>query len=168
MIRIPLQAASCTLLTVLALTGCRYGFTGGALPSDVKTVAVIPFENETTSSELPLELAEALREGLERRLGLRVATEDKADVVLRGKIRRYDADVPATVSADRQRSTVARRRLTIGLDIQLVNQRTGAILWQKAGMSADGEYGEGAEASGRKQAVERIVADVVEGAQSQW
>jgi len=161
--RFLLSAVPCALYAV----SC-YKFTGGALPSDVKTVAVIPFENETTSSELPLELAEALREGLERRLGLRVATEDKADVVLRGKIRRYDADVPATVSADRQRSTVARRRLTIGLDIQLVNQRSGAILWQKAGMSADGEYGEGAEASGRKQAVERIVADVVEGAQSQW
>jgi len=157
----------CAVPCALSAVSC-YGFTGGALPSDVKTVAVIPFENETTSSELPLELAEALREGLERRLGLRVATEDKADVVLRGKIRRYDVDVPATVSADRQRSTVARRRLTIGLDIQLVNQRTGAILWQKAGLSADGEYGERAEASGRKQAIERIVADVVEGAQSQW
>jgi hypothetical protein len=155
------------VLCVVALGGCRYGFLGGGLPSDIKTAAVLPFENETISAELPLELAEALREGLERRLGLRASTEEKADMVVQGKIRRYEADVAVAVSADRQ-NTTARRKLTIGIDIQLVSQRTGVVLWQKTGLVADGDYAERAEADGRKLAIERIVADVIEGAQSQW
>jgi hypothetical protein len=50
----------------------------------------------------------------------------------------------------------------------LVRQSDGKVLWQKTGLLAEGEYAERAEATGRKQAIDRIVADVIEGAQSQW
>ena len=33
---------------------------------------------------------------------------------------------------------------------------------------AIGDYPEGGEASGRKQAIDKIVTDVIQGAQSQW
>jgi len=150
------------------LAGCNYGFAGGGLPPHVRTVAVIPFDNETSSSELPRELAEALREGLEQRLGLRAAAEERADAILRGKIVRFDIDVPVAVSADRQQATSARRRLVISVNIELVDQASGKVLWGRNGLLAEGEYAERAEAAGRRQAIDRIVADVVEGAQSQW
>jgi len=35
-------------------------------------------------------------------------------------------------------------------------------------MRAEGEYAEASEPQGRRQAIERIVNDVIEGAQSQW
>jgi hypothetical protein len=35
-------------------------------------------------------------------------------------------------------------------------------------MQAEGEYADRGEANGRKQAIERVVTDVIEGAQSQW
>jgi hypothetical protein len=35
-------------------------------------------------------------------------------------------------------------------------------------MQAEGEYAERQEAAGRKQAIDRIVNDVIDGAQSQW
>jgi hypothetical protein len=147
---------------------CLYGFAGGGLPREVRTVAIIPFDNETASAELPRELAEALREGMERRLGLRSAPEARADAVLRGKIARYELDVPVAISANRQQATSARRRLAISLDIELVQQSTGKVLWEKKGLIAEGEYAENAEAAGRKQAIDKIVSDIVEGAQSQW
>ena len=156
------------LAVAVSLPGCRYGFSGGGLPPDVRSVAIIPFDNETTSSDLPRELTEALREGLEKRLGLRAAAEEKADAVVRGKIVRYELDVPVAVSADRRQATSARRRLAIGLDIELVRQSDGKVLWQRSGLMAEGEYAERGEATGRKQAIDRIVADVIEGAQSQW
>lgn len=152
---------------VLAI-GCGYSFQGGGLPSDIRTVAVIPFDNETASAELPLELGEALREGLEKRLGLRSAAETRADAVVRGKIVRYDVDVPVAVSADRRQATAARRKLTIGVNVELVNLRTGQVVWQQQGLVGEGEYAERGEATGRKQAIERIVSDIIEGAQSQW
>ena len=156
------------LAAAMVIPGCRYGFSGGGLPRSVKTVAILPFENETASAELPRELTDALREAVEKRLGLRAAAEEKADAVLRGKIVQYEPDVAVAVSADRRQSTSARRRVRISLDVELVDQSTGKVIWQKTGLSGDGEYAEGGEASGRKQAIDRIVADIIEGAQSQW
>jgi TolB-like protein len=152
----------------VALGGCRYGFAGGGLPRTLKTVAILPFENETASSELPRELTDALREGVEKRLGLRAATEEKADAILRGKIVTYEPDFAVAVSADRRQATSSRRRVRISIDVELVNQADGKVLWQKSGLSADGEYAEGGEVAGRKLAIDRIVADIIEGAQSQW
>jgi GAF domain-containing protein len=36
-----------TSLSLLALGGCLYGFAGGGLPPSIKTVAVLPFDNQT-------------------------------------------------------------------------------------------------------------------------
>lgn len=153
---------------LVALGGCWYGFAGGGLPPHVRTVAVMPFENESSSPELPLELQAALREAMRSRLGLRDAPEVRAHAVVRGKVLRIDLDAPIAFSADPNQATSARRRLRVLVDVEIVDQVTGKTLWSRSGMSADGEYSEGGEAGGRKQAVERIVNDVIEGAQSQW
>lgn len=157
---------------VLAITmvasGCLYGFAGGGLPPHVKTVAVLPFENETGSPELPLELQEALQSGMKSRLGLRDATEARANALVRGKIIRYVVDEPVAFSANPSQATTARRRLRVQVDVEIVDQVTGKTLWARTGIQADGEYNDRGEALGRKQAIDRIVNDVIEGAQSQW
>jgi hypothetical protein len=155
-------------LLPVALTGCLYGFAGGGFPDHVRTVAVLPLENETSTPELPLELQTALRAAMHSRLGLRDATEDKAHALVRGKVARLELDVPVAFSASPNQATSARRRLRVQVDIEIVDQVTGKTLWSRSGISADGEYAEGNEAEGRKQAIERIVNDVIEGAQSQW
>jgi hypothetical protein len=53
-------------------------------------------------------------------------------------------------------------------DIEIIDQKTGKTLWQRKGLSAEGEYEENGEAAGRRIALERLVNDVIEGAQSQW
>ncbi|HMN09485.1 MAG TPA: LPS assembly lipoprotein LptE [Gemmatimonadaceae bacterium] len=161
-------AASLLLVTVF-LTGCLYSLSGGGgLPRHVRTVAVIPFENETANPELTGELHQELRKALGGRLGLRDATEQRANAVVRGKITAYEADVPVAFSADPTRATSARRRLQLRVDVQIVDQTTGRVLFQRTGVSAEGEYAEREEAAGRKQAIQRIVNDIIEGAQSQW
>jgi hypothetical protein len=45
---------------------------------------------------------------------------------------------------------------------------TGKTLWQRKGLLAEGQYEERGEANGRKDAIDRIVNDVIDGAQSQW
>lgn len=155
------------ILCLLALSGC-YGFAGGGLPPHVRTVAVLPFDNETTSPELPRELQEGLRDGLQSRLGLRDATEERATAVVRGRITQYSFDEPVAFSADPTQATSARRRLRVQVNIEIVDQVTGRVLWSKSGMTAEGEYAERNEIAGRRQAIDRIVNDVIEGAQSQW
>ena len=157
------------LVVVTLLTGCLYSLSGGGgLPKNVRTVAVIPFENETANPELTSELHQELRKAMSDRLGLRDATEQKAAAIVRGKIVRYEADVPISFSADPNRATSARRRLQMVVDVEIVDQTTGKVLYKRSGVSAEGEYAEREEGVGRKQAIQRIVNEIVEGAQSQW
>ncbi|MGK2963471.1 MAG: LPS assembly lipoprotein LptE [Gemmatimonadaceae bacterium] len=145
-----------------------YGFAGGGLPSHVRTVAIIPFENLTATPEIQQELALALRDELRNRLGLREAAESRANAIVRGTIQRYETDIPIGYSATNQNQTSARRQLQISVDIEMIDQSSGKALWQRKGLLAEGQYEERGEASGRKQAIERIVNEVIQGAQSQW
>lgn len=156
------------LVLVGSMTGCLYGFAGGGLPTHIRTVAILPLDNETATPELPRELQDALRQGMQSRLGLRDATEDRAHAIVRGTITRYELDIPVGFSANPNQATSARRRLRVLVDIEIVDQVTGKVLWQKTGVSAEGEYADRGEAEGRKQAIDRIVTEIIEGAQSQW
>lgn len=158
------------LLALLFVVACGspYGFAGGGLPPHVKSMAVVPFENETAASELQRELHEALRRELRGRLGVRDAAEAQADAIVRGTIRAYDVDVPVAYSADREQSVSARRKLQITVDIEIVDQTTGRVLFERKGLRGEGDYAERAEAEGRRAAINKIVNDIVEGAQSQW
>ena len=158
------------LIVVFALLGCgvRYGFAGGGLPSNIRTMAVLPFDNQTTSPEVQRELLDVMRRELQRRLGVRNAAENRADAVVRGVISAYDVDVPVAVSANPQQAVTARRRLQVTIDVEIVEQANGRVLFQRKGMRGEGDYDERAEPEGRRKAIDKIVNDIVEGAQSQW
>lgn len=162
----PLRRLSVAL--AVAASACAYGFSGGGLPSHVRTVAVIPFSNETASPEIAREITDALRDGLSKRLGLRDASEEKASAIARGTIVKYEIDVPVAYSADPQQATATRRRLQIIVDVEIYDQVQGRTIWQKKSIMGEGEYSERFEAEGRKDAIKRIVNAVIEGAQSQW
>ncbi len=156
-------------VVVVALTACiPYGFTGGGLPSHIRTVAIVPFENQTATPELPRELTEALRRQLNDRLGLREASEAKAGAIVRGTIQRYETDIPIGFSAGNKQTTTAKRMLQLVVDIEMIDQVTGKTLWQRKGLVAEGRYEERGEPAGRKQAIDQIVNMMIEGAQSQW
>ncbi len=163
-------ALSLTFLLALATAcgGVRYGFAGGGLPAHIRSMAVLPFENETASPDLQRELFELLRRELRGRLGVREGAEATADAVVRGTIKTYDVDIPVGFSSDPQQAVTARRKLQITLDIEIVDQSNNRVLWERRGLRAEGEYAERAEADGRLLALRKVVSDVVEGAQSQW
>ncbi|HEU4990132.1 MAG: hypothetical protein KGL93_13560 [Gemmatimonadota bacterium] len=146
----------------------HYGFSKGAFPPHIKTMAVLPFDNNTASPDVQQELFKAMDDQLDKRLGVRDAPEARADAVVSGTITGYDADVPVSFSANPNQAVSARRQLQITLDVKIVDQTTGKTLWEKKGMTATGEYAERAEASGRKEAIGKIIDDIVNGAQSQW
>ena len=158
------------MVAMLLLAGCRYGysFAGGGLPTHIRTAAVLPFDNQTPIAELQREVADALRSGLERRLGVRSAPEANANALVRGAIVGYDADIPVAYSADPAQATSARRRLAVSVDVEIIDQESGEVLFGRRGLRAEGEYSEGAEEQGRRRAIEQIVNQVIEGAQSQW
>lgn len=156
------------VLGAVLVSGC-YGFSGGGgLPKQLKTVAIEPFDNQTAVPELQREVFEQLRSALRDRLNLREAPAAKADVVVRGALVKYDVDLPAGVSADGRQTTSTRRRLLIVMDVEIIDQTTGRTLLKKNGLQREGQYAEGGEVTGRKNALESLISDLVEGVQSQW
>jgi hypothetical protein len=154
-------------LCVLLTAGCMYGFAGGGLPSNVRTVALSTFDNQTASPDLPKELYDQMHRELQRRLGLRDAPADHADALVKGVIAAYDADVPIAFNANPQ-AVSARRRLQVTIEIQIVDQSSGKILYQNKALREEADYDERGEPRGRAEAISKIVQEIVTGVQSNW
>jgi hypothetical protein len=162
-------AAASALLAAVALGGCLYGFAGGGLPPNVKTVAILPFENLTPEPTLTRDIQEAVRDAMEGRLGLRQAGESSADAVVRGTISRYEPDLPVAYQGNAESQVqVTQRLVQITVAVEIVDQRSGKTLWERSSLTLDGNYDPGRELEGRRRAYERLVTNIVEGAQSQW
>jgi hypothetical protein len=124
-----LKSGFLVILSTLALSGC-YGFAGGGLPPSIKTVAVLPFDNQTPEPTLTQEISRAVREAVEQRLGLRQSAEPRADAVVRGSITRYEPDLPVAYQGGEENEvTVTRRQVQITLTVEILDQKQGKPLW---------------------------------------
>jgi len=151
------------------LAGCLYGFAGGGLPPAIKTVALLPFDNQTAEPTLTQEVANSVREALQSRLGLRSASEAQADALVRGTIVRYEPDLPVQYTGQENRTVnVTKREVQITVSVEIMDQKAGKPLWQRSGLLVKGEYDPGQEIQGRQRALNDLVTNIVEGAQSQW
>lgn len=153
----------------LGVAGCFYGFGGGTgFPPHIKTVAVLPFENLTPEPTLTNEINRAVREAVQGRLGLRPAGEAQADAIVKGTIQRYEPDIPVAFGGDQNQNVqVSRRKLQIVVTVQILDQRNNKILWERNGLSVEGDYTTN-EREGREKAIDRLKTEIVDGAQSQW
>jgi hypothetical protein len=132
-------------------------------------VAILPFDNQTGEPSLTQEVTDAVRQAMEDRLGLRVGAEDNADAIVRGTISRYEADLPLSFQQTGAGNvSVTRRLVQITLSVEIFDQVEGRALWERSGLRMEGEYSPPRETEGRELALERLVTDIVDGAQSQW
>ena len=164
------RSALMVVVGSLAVGGCLYGFAGGGLPGHISTVAILPFDNQTPEPSLTQEASEAIREAMEQRLGLRASAEATADAVVRGAILRYTADIPLSFQGGQVGGNVSvtRRRVQISVRVEIYDQREGRVLWERSSIQVDGEYRPPEQEEGRRLAWDKLVADIVDGAQSQW
>jgi len=161
-----------SLVAVLTPAGCLYSFRAGSFPpAHIRTIAVAPFENETTRFELSGELYEQLFRDLPRALGIRTAGEDIADAVVRGTIVRYDVVAPNyRAGAEGQPAEVLQRQVTITVRVEIVDLVNNVVLWEDQSVMAQGQFLEASETEdeGRTEAIELLVQKIVDGAQSNW
>lgn len=165
----PIPGLLPSLSAALGLAGCLYGFGGGTgFPPHIKTVAVIPFDNLTAEPSLTTEINRAVREAVQGRLGLRPAGEAQADAIVKGTIQRYEPDIPVAFGGDQsQKVQVSRRKVQIVVQVQILDQRNNKVLWERNGLAVEGDY-TSSEIEGRRKAIDRLITDIVDGAQSQW
>lgn len=167
--------AALALLAAAALGAGCYGFTGGGLPGHIRTVAVLPFDNETVQPLLESDIQRELQTGLPRNLGVRLAEEALADAVVRGRVTGYE-EIAASVrptGPGGQRGEdvpVVQRQVRITYDAEIYDLREDRSIWRIQGQSVTGVYQPTSEAPdvGRGRAVREILNRLVEGAQSQW
>ncbi len=159
------------LLLSVAFAGCNYSFVAGSFPPPhVQSVAIEPFENETTRFELTGELYDQLLRRLPSALGVRTAGADVADAIVRGSITRYDVVAPNyRAGQPGQAAAVLQRQVNISVRVEIVDLVENVILWESTNVTARGEYAEGSpEDGGRLRAIELLVQEIVDGAQSNW
>jgi hypothetical protein len=166
------RSLAALLAAGLLLSGCLYKFTGGGLPSNLRTVYVDLFDNTTPYDVLRTDVQRQLQEQLPRNLGLRLAPQATADAIVRGKLTGYDEAVTNfDPNAPGGRINSNQTRVQITFDAEIYDVKGDRVLWQGSSISAIGlfsrEKGETVEV-GRKKALEDLVQKLIEGAQSQW
>jgi hypothetical protein len=62
----------------------------------------------------------------------------------------------------------ARRRLQVTVQVEIVDQSTGKVLYSNKALRQEADYDERAEAKGRTEAIGKIVQEIVAGVQSNW
>ncbi len=166
------RAAKVAVLGVTLLaSGCVYSFRAGSFPpAHIRTIAIVPFDNETPRFELSAEIYDQLLRNLPAALGIRTAGADVADAIVRGSIVRYDVVAPNyRAGAGGQPAIVLQRQVNIAVSIEIVDLVENVILWESSSVVAQGEFPEGSpEDGGRQEAIELLVQKIVDGAQSNW
>ncbi|MEN8376427.1 MAG: LPS assembly lipoprotein LptE [Gemmatimonadota bacterium] len=168
-----LAAAATACLAGFLVSAC-YGFQGGGgFPPNVRTLYIEVFDLDRSVSqvELPRELREEMLDRLPGALGVRIAAEDQADAIVRGRIQRYeDGTQTYSPSAAGQTVDVAENRTVLGVQIEIVDISRNVILWEDGGVTGEGVWQRESESAedGRRAAIEVIVQRIIDGAQSQW
>lgn len=158
------------LLAGLLSAGC-YSFQAGTGLTGVETVAILPFDNTTTRLELTQDVQDILLRELPGSLGLRLAGEDQADVVVRGSITTYDLVAPNYRAGDQgQAAEVLQRQVVLTVNVEILNMIERTVLWSGNSIRAQGEYLEASETEdiGKAEALEALIQQIVDGAQSNW
>ena len=158
------------VIAVLATAGCNYGFRSGSFPDHIRTVAILPFDNDTNRFELTQEIHNELLPPPPTAPPPPPPGEDVADAVIQGRIIRYDMTAPL-FQANQQNNNidVLQRQVNIRVQVELIDLVENLILWDDQGLSTQGQYLEGeSEEVGRAEAIELLVQRIVDGAQSNW
>jgi len=170
--RAGLAVAGLLLAAALGIGGCNYSFVAGAgLPDHIRTIAVLPFENETGRFELTQEIHDALLRQLPRALGLNPAGEETADAVLSGTILNYQLTAPLYRRGQQEESVqVLQREVVLQVGVEILDREEYTILWDDSRLRVVGQYLDASETEdiGRTEAIKLLVQEIVDGAQSNW
>jgi hypothetical protein len=166
------RSALALLLALPLLSGCMYSFVGGGLPTHVRRVYIEPFDNDTPYQTLTADLLRSMQDRLPGNLGVRLASQQNADAIVRGRIRSADEQTTNFNPTPDPSGRIQRleARVHISFDAEIYDVREDRVLWRGNGITAIGNFEPGREdvEAGRRKALEEVVQKLVEGAQSQW
>lgn len=159
-----------SLLIGLAAAGCYRFSGGGGFPDSVRTIYIAPFENRTVQFDLETQLNAKLAETLPRAFGVRPAGEQVADAIVRGRIVRYDDTATSYQPGQQGNVQVTQNQVTIVVAIEIVDVKRNLILWESQSVTGRGQYRPDTQTdqAARITALDALVQQIIDGAQSQW
>ena len=119
--------------------GCGYHLagTGTFLPTNVKTIAVAPFENRTGRPEVEIRVTEAVARELSRHGNIKVVTDkSQADAYLEGTVTEFHTS-PVQFNSE---GRATRLETTVVLRASIRDLASGEILWSQANLLFRDQY----------------------------
>lgn len=149
-----------SLVSILAISGCGYT-TASLLPSDLKTIYIDNFKNNinVTAEQNDLRMYRGYRPGMETDItkavidrflfdgNLKIAPEEKADLILRAELMDYKRDSLRYDAND----NVEEYRIKLIVNMKLEDVKKGTVLWTENGFAGETTYrisGAGAKTEG--------------------
>jgi hypothetical protein len=122
------------LLSLLLLSSCGYRFTsvGGIVPEDTKTIAIPAFINGTAEPYVDVEVTKAVVNEFLTDGRLKVVSAETADLVLNGKVTKFDM-TPSAYSTD---NYVQSYTVSIGLNVTVEDVKTHKLILQNTGIGS--------------------------------
>ncbi len=132
---IPLKQLTCFIIIFAMISGCGYS-SKSLISRNVNSIYIPIFDNTTFRRGLEFELTKAVKDEIMSRTNLRITQKESADTILYGKINK----VTEGVLTQNIRDDIVESRLTIFVDIKLVDKRTDRILVEEGGLFKSAEF----------------------------
>lgn len=123
------------MLIIVLLYGC--GYTNKSLISgNIDSIYIPIFENLTFRRGLEFDLTRDLKNEIMSKTNLRITNKDDADSILHGTIKNFN-EVLLTQGVE---DNIVESRVSLFVDIEMVDNRTGRTLTKVNGIRQDAEF----------------------------
>ncbi len=133
--RIPFRPLICFMVLFVLISGCGYT-TKSLISRKINSIYIPIFENNTFRRGLEFDLTTAVKDEIMSKTRLRIAKKESADTILTGKITKVTEGMVSSNVLD----NIVESRVTIYVDIKLVDSRTGRTLVDEKGLTRSAEF----------------------------
>ena len=155
-----------SILVLAFLTaGCGIYTLNPGGKSQLSSIAIAPFENETSQYELSSRLTELIVDAFISDGSIKVLPEDKAGAVLTGLLTRYQRD-PYVFDENDQ---VQQYKVVMDFQVTLTNPKDNTEIWKES-MRQEGIYNADTETEedGQRRASARLVEAIINKTTKSW
>lgn len=164
-----LRWAAIMFLPLMAVMGCRYSFSGGSVPANLKTVAIPIVQDQSGFGDPSLrdEFTQELVQKFTTDGSLTLADRTNADSILETLI----TNVRESATVVKPGEEVSQRRITVTAHVSFTDVRQHKKIWEKD-FSQWGDFPSGATATQRmdgiNEALRKLTEDILNETVAGW
>ena len=124
-----------SLLFIISIGGCGYS-SKSLLRSNVRSIYIPIFDNDTFYRGFEFDLTEAVRDQILLRTRLNIVDKDESDSILFGKINAVNENVLIGDTRD----NIVESRIAISAEVRWVDKRTGRTIVERKNIKMPAEF----------------------------